>query len=461
MHQTISLLLVVLICLSCHRHAVYPPAQLDSLLQSRMGIGLHESAPGLQSSVKDMMVDICSQPLDINKAVQIALALNPAIHKAWQEIGIAEADLWEAGLLSNPFIEGFLRYPNRSRLKIDAEISIMQSLMDVLTIPLKTRVTEAELHKAIHAACQKIIEIALDVEECFIALVAAIQKQSMLQAYVDIAEIEEAISISQKNVSNINSFEQHLRRNLYLAKLITHTEAKKEIIQRKEKLNVLMGLEGEALWTIVQELPPMPVEELSLENLELIARHSRLDLETTRWELERLRRSFPAKAWWTYTEAQGGFSSEREAEGFWVRGPQVAFALPLFNYGQAARQRLEAEYQQACAHLHSLEIQAYAEVREAHALLLVSRQLVDTYSRLILPNLEILTDESEALYNVMGKSIFTLLDNKRQYLQALIDKQMALKEYWMTRVKLDKAVGGKVSLLSAAYIDNNVLPLRE
>jgi cobalt-zinc-cadmium efflux system outer membrane protein len=136
-----------------------------------------------------------------------------------------------------------------------------------------------------------------------------------------------------------------------------------------------------------------------------------------------------------------------------VTGPQFSAALPIFNFGQAAKRRFLAQFRQAQDRLAALEIEAYAEVRQARDILLVFRNQVIFYAGKLLPNQQQILTSTEELYNVMGTGVFELLDNKRNQLQAYLNYYMALRDYWTARVELDKAVGGKLYLIGSAYQD--------
>jgi cobalt-zinc-cadmium efflux system outer membrane protein len=59
-------------------------------------------------------------------AIQIALLNNPKIQATLEELGIGQADLLEAGLLSNPSFEIEIRYPHSSSLHTNIEYTSCQ-----------------------------------------------------------------------------------------------------------------------------------------------------------------------------------------------------------------------------------------------------------------------------------------------------------------------------------------------
>jgi cobalt-zinc-cadmium efflux system outer membrane protein len=405
--------------------------------------------------IRQIIQAMVCQELSVDMAVQVAFLNNPRIQEAFEEIGIAQADLIEAGLLSNPVFEGFIRYSDRKELKINTEISVMQNFLDIFLIPLKTRIATAELQQAILETSNKIIELSFDVEKTYYELVAAYKKRNLIKMFIEIAEIENQISLAQKKVGNINKLEQQLRTAQYLEKTVELVDAEKEIIQLREKLNKLMGLTGcDSYWSVEQELPYIQDCEPSLQCLELIAFNERLDIQAARWEVERFRRFFPTAKGWAFTQLQAGVSSERDIDGTRVTGPQFSAALPIFNVGQGVKRRFLAQFRQAQDRLIALEIEAYAEVREARDLLLVFRNQLIFYAGRVLPNQEQILNLTEELYNVMGTGVFDLLDNKRNQIQAYLNYYLALKDYWTARVELDKSVGGKLYLIGSAYQEN-------
>jgi cobalt-zinc-cadmium efflux system outer membrane protein len=208
-----------------------------------------------------------------------------------------------------------------------------------------------------------------------------------------------------------------------------------------------MGFCGEIHWTAAHDLPEIDYQGLPLECLEMVAFRERQDLKAARFDVLRLSHTLGIKQWWVYTQARMGIGGERELEGNNVIGPAFTGEIPIFNYGQADRMRIHAELRQAKAHLAALEIQILSEVRESHKLLMNNLGIINEYRMNIIPlQMEIL-DDSERLYNVMGLGVDRLLDNKRQEFKIYINYTISLRNYWMSRVQLDRALGGKLYLV--------------
>jgi cobalt-zinc-cadmium efflux system outer membrane protein len=168
-----------------------------------------------------------------------------------------------------------------------------------------------------------------------------------------------------------------------------------------------------------------------------------------RFEIDRLQQMLGLKAGWIYTRLAAGLAGEREPDGTQLIGPGFSGEIPIFNYGQAARRRLFAQLKQTQDRLAQLEIQVLAEVREAHQLLMNYLHIIHDYRRLLPMQHQILSS-AEELYNVMGLGIDRLLEYKQQELQIYQNDLEYCKKYLMTRVALDRALGGYLFQLQEA-----------
>lgn len=396
--------------------------------------------------------DLLQQELDIDLAVQIALLNNPEIQAIFEEIGIAQADLVEAGLFQNPVFDAYLRFPDHHSLHLNTAFSVTQSFLDIFLIPLRKKIAEVELEQAYLRVANVVLNLSFDVQETFYNLQAEQIKQNFLTSLVQAAEAANQLATAQRQQGNINDLELQNRMNEYLESKVKLSRSQVEIIRLRERMNKLLGLSSSELcWRMINELPELPEEEIPAVCLESVALSQRLDLEVARWEVEKIARKLGLKQWWAYTDFAAGISTEHEAEGFQETGPAFAGAIPIFNYGQADRARLYSLYRQSLERQKALEINVLSEVRSARDQLFVNRNLVLTYQRELLPIQEQIVLMSQRFYNTMALSVYKLLDAKRQELQMQINYKEILRNYWISRVELDRALGGSLYLAIEGY----------
>lgn len=384
------------------------------------------------------------QELTVDAAVQVALLNNPQIQATFEEVGISQADLVEAGLMSNPVFDLFIRYPNKKHFVADIEYSITASFIDLFLIPLRRKVALADLEKVTLLVSNKILDLAFEVEQTYYQLQAARQELRVTESIAEIIKIHSEIVLRQENIHNVNQLQLQQIQAQSLSAELEVVRVQSEIVHLKEKLNKLLGLCENRKLFIPDSFPEVDYEGLPLNRLECVAFEERLDLQAARFEVLRLSRSLGIKQWWVYTEGRIGLAGERDADGLNTLGPAFAGAIPIFNYGQAARMRLRAQLRQAQDRLNSLEIQILSEVREAHQLLMNHLRIIQEYQEQILPLQDQILQSSEALYNVMGLGVDRLLDNKQQEQLAYKNYIASMRNFWMARVQLDRALGGKL-----------------
>lgn len=388
--------------------------------------------------------------LTADMAIQIALLNNPKIQATFEQLGIAQADLLEAGLLSNPSFEVEIRYPHSCRLHTNIEYLLTSSLLDLFLIPLRTRLASTEFEQTKLRVSNEILNLAFEVRKTYYELIAEEKRVIYLQSIVGLTGIISDLFTKQNAVGNVNNLDFQLAQSRLLEAELEQEQSQIEVIHLREKLNRLLGFPKSLCLIVPKNLPEkIDYQEYDLCILETIALQERLDLQVARFEIARLSQMLGLKDWWTYTNLRAGLAGERELEGMNVIGPGISGKLPIFNYGQAARLRLFAQLRQAQGRLAELEIMVLSEVREAHKVLMNYLKVITNYKNRLLPMQSQISISSEELYNVMGLGVDKLLENKRQEVVANKNYTEGMKKFLVARVELDRALGGYLFKLLA------------
>lgn len=440
----ISLKLLCLICSGCSKVPSANDCQVQSEVFRRIDKEVHWNRKSHEEEQLCYLIyHLLESELTVDSAVQVALLNNPEIQATFEEIGIARADLVQAGLLRNPIIDGFVRFPTQNHASINTEFSIAQNFIDFLLIPLRKKIAEAELQQAQLRVANIVLNLAFDVQENYYSLQAEQVNLKLMRPLIDATEASNQLAEGQKEQGNINELEIQKHALEYLEAKVQFSRTQREVIRLREKLNKLLGLNsGETCWRVKEQLPVLPNDEVPLQCLETIALSQRLDLDVARWDVERIARMYGIKQWWTYTDAAMGISTEKDAEGIRTIGPAFSLQLPLFNYGQADRERIQSMFTQSLHRLSALEILVLSEVRSARDQLIMNRELVTQYLKDLLPLQQAITSSSQKYYNYMALSVYKLLDAKMQEIELQINYTHALRDYWISRVQLDRALGG-------------------
>lgn len=436
--------LLPLIISSCARVPQGSEEHVAGIVQERIGKEVVWNQTCYEDPcVSNYIHNLILQPINIESVVQIALLNNPEVQATFEEIGIAQADLVEAGLFTNPLFEVEVRYPHVKQLKTNIEYRLMATFLDIFLIPLRTKLASTELEQAKLRVSNEILDLTFEVRQTYYELIAEQQMLKYTQAIAELASIQSEIALRQHHVGNIYQLDLEEIQAIFLEADLQITKSEEEIIRLREKLNRLLGLSEEICLTFPEQLPEeIDYQGFDLCQLESMALQERIDLQVARFEIIRLARMLGLKEWWTYTNLQLGLAGERDPGGPNLIGAGFAGEIPIFNYGQAARMRLFAQLRQAQDRLAALEIRVLSEVRESHKVLMKDLKMIHKYRAGIIPLQNKIINSSEKLYNVMGLGVDRLLINKRRETEVYRNYLVSLRNYWIARVHLDHALGG-------------------
>jgi len=108
---------------------------------------------GVRSTVKTLL----ASPLSVDNAVQVALLNNPGLQATYAELGIADADLVQAGRMTNPHF-AYLRTSEGGERKLEWALTF--PIIDLLTMPLRTRIEGRRFEQVKLAVAGRMLEAA-------------------------------------------------------------------------------------------------------------------------------------------------------------------------------------------------------------------------------------------------------------------------------------------------------------
>jgi len=442
---------------------IYGQAELEQTIRERTGKQIEwRKDAAADDQVARHIHALVHRPLTTDSAVQVALLNNRELQAMFEEIGIANANLIEAGLLKNPTFAVSARFPDRPPSATNVEMSIAEDFFDVLLIPLRKKVAASELARTKLRVGDEILKLAVEVKTAFYEMQA---QQELLERLHAINETEGAaleLSIRQHEAGNIPDLDLANQQATYSQTKLEASQIATAIASSRERLNRLMGLWGDDTdWKIVDELAPVPARDFSLRGLESIAMNQRLDLAAAKTEVIALVRSLGLTKTYRYVGAiEFGVDSERETDRQRVTGPTLKLELPIFNRGQGRIARLEAQLRQAERRVEADAIAIRADVREARDRLVAKRDLAIYYRDNLLPERHRILELTLVGYNSMLKSPYDLLLAKQNELSAEKGFIDAWRDYWIARADLERAVGGRLGA-SAGAIDRTSSSFKE
>ena len=439
---SLALAMAVSGCASVSREAGI--ADVGAMTKAALGQRIQFRTGSKEDEQVDARVRLLLQAeLTSEAAVEVALLNNPGLQATFADLGIAQADLVQAGLLKNPTFGVSIRFPNRSGANIDNDFSIAQDLLDVFILPLRKRVAAQQFEQAKLRVGEAAIRLAGGVRQAYFNLAAAEQMSEMWSMLLEGQRVNAQFSSKLRVAGNIRELDLAMAIDAYESTRVSLARAQSEAVLARERFARLLGVWGAQLNFKTARLPELPPSDVPLEHLEATAMERRLDLIAARRELEALSyaaslqgstRFFPA--------VQIGASTERESpEGVRVTGPTLSIELPIFDQGQARIARAEALVRQSESRLAELAVNARSEVRSARERLLAERGIVDHYRTQVMPRRERIVKLSQLQYNAMQIGLNVVLQAKQSEVNGYRDYIEAVRDYWLARSELELAIG--------------------
>ena len=392
---------------------------------------------------------LLQKQLSADTAVQIALLNNRDLQSSYASLGIAQADLVEAGLLENP-VFSYTYYTGGAGSIVEA--SIVQDFVSVLSLSARKKVGQAVADRVVAETAQRVLDLAWQVRTQYYVVVGDSQALDLMRQIVSATDAAAELARRQLAAGNLNRRDQAVQQAFYAQALLDASQAEMQLSSDREKLNRLMGLwGGQTRWSVPARLPRVPASLPSFVEIESQAISQRLDLAAAKKEAESTAQALTLTQQFRYLDALGiGVAYKREPGAGNFVGPTVQLGLPIFNQGQAKVARMEAEYRRSQERVAALAVAIRSETREARERLTAMQQVVQHYTQVLLPLQQTILSETLKSYNGMLTGVYELLLTKQMQVQTARQYVAANRDFWLAWADLERAAGGSLALAATA-----------
>jgi cobalt-zinc-cadmium efflux system outer membrane protein len=385
------------------------------------------------------------EELTLDRAVQIALINNHNLQASYEDLGIAQADLVQAGLLQNPVFNAIIRLPDGGGIT-DMELSVTQNFIDLLSMPLRKKVAAASFESTKLKVAQQIVDLAGEAQAAFYSAQAAQQIAQMQHAVMQSSAASFDATKRIHDAENMSDLDFATQQAQYEQAKLDEAQGEADSALARERLNEIMGVWGSNTeWKITSHLPEMPATAIPIDGLEQFALKQRLDLAQARQEVEVASRNIRASnLFGPFTDSSLGIDTEHDPSGQWVTGPTLSIPIPLFDTGQAKVAKLKAQWRQAHEQYAAKSVEVRSQVRTAWRQMQAAHDRAEEYRTAIVPLRQKIVEQTQLQYNGMLVGVFQLLDAKQNEIDANREYVASLREYWLARTGLQKALGGRL-----------------
>ncbi len=400
-----------------------------------------------QDAITERVRDLLKNPLTVDDAVQIALLNNRGLQASFYDLGISEADLVEAGRLSNPHFT--LRRANAGD-EYTIEQTLTVNLLSWLTIPLKTEMEKRRFEQTQRMVSMEVLRLAADTRKAYILAVSAEENVRYMNKVKTVAESSAELARRMASVGNFNKLSQAREQGFYADAALNHARATQNQVGARERLIRLLGLSGEDInFKLPERLPDLPNAPDDLPNVEQTALAQRLDVQAMRLGTESLAKNLglsKATRFINVLEIGPTRILEGPKSNPYKKGFEVSLEIPLFDWGSAKVAKSESLYMQSVNRLAEAAINARSEVREAYLGYRVTYDIAKHYRDEVVPIRKRIADENLLRYNGMLIGVFDLLADARAQITSVNGYIDALRDFWLAKADLDMAMIGKPNM---------------
>jgi cobalt-zinc-cadmium efflux system outer membrane protein len=419
------------------------------LVQERTGYATHwDKGPPAGEQIARWVDDLLRGGLSRDRAVEIALVNSPALQAVYEELGVSQADMVQAGLIPNPTLSGSVGFVQPGSFgQTEYEASVVQDFLSIFLMPMRQRVAKEQFLADTMRVAQEALRAAGRVEKLMAGLEARTQMVELRKSVLEGAEATADLADRQHEAGNINDLALTREKTMLEQARLDLEHDELALVESHEDVNRALGLWGPRTgWALGEKLADLPPDDPPLERLESRAVAQRLDVRAARIQADLLSDALAlARDSRFFGLVEIGAHVHQDADGPRLVGPTLSLELPIFDQRQALLARLEAQQRQATHRLDAVAVDARSEVRVAWARLASSRRVVARYKTAVLPLHEQEVAQAQLQYNAMQIGPFELIATKQTQIEAYRAYLDAVRDYWDARADLELAVGGRVT----------------
>lgn len=435
-------LLILSGCSTISQNEVF--SQVKHLSASRGIEGLEwiqspEHASQVEASVNQMI----SQPLSMEDAVRITLINNRALQQTYTKIGIAQSDLVQAGLMSNPLL-GYSVGKNNGVTTTTVGVDI--AFLDLLWIPLRRELGTIALEETKAWVADEVLKHVKETKKAYIELSIAETQMEYYKDFMKSYESSLQLAVRQYTAGNLSKRDYLKLQDAYQRARVQSMEAAKRYAMAREALNRACGLYAQQTYYALEK-PHRVLETpiISEHDLESRAIRQRFDMQAVITAVD-----YAAKeAGYTQNtrllnaiEISGESEKTTAQDRFNTYG--IKIPIPIFDIGQGRVSKTEAIYNQKVHELYEKAVTIRSEVREHTTLLQHSYTIAREYDEAIVKVNQQILEETQLFYNGMLDGIYELLEDHRRLIEAKISALEAYGEYQKAHADLEYTIGGKL-----------------
>ena len=405
---------------------------------------------------------LLAQPLSQDAAVQLALANSPDVQALLAQAGVDIAAAAQAGRLPNP-VFAFERLRLGSELELGRLLSF--GLLDLLLLPQRAAWGQQQAQQARLQLTGAVVDHVTRVRQDWVRAVAAQQSLSYAEQVQQSAEASAELALRMQRVGNFSKL-QRARQQVFYADATTELAmARHAVAATREALVRSLGLDDAQATQLrlPERLAELPKAPRPPADVAAAARAERLDVQLARAQVDVAGRAQGLQLLGSFVDVEAGVRRDTVFDGAegtpgtpgtpgtrnTRRGFELALRLPLFDWGGAQRDALNAQSLAAAHRYDAVARSASSQLREGYSAYRTAYDIARHYRDEIVPLRQSMADENVLRYNGMLIGVFELLAEARDQVASVRRAIDAQQQFWLADAALAATVIGRPADASA------------
>jgi len=377
------------------------------------------------------------QPLSSDDAVGIAIWNNPQLRVDLATLGLAEADLVDAGLLRNPRLDMLLPVGAKPfELLLNFPIEVFWQR------PRRIEASQQALDQLAQSLIQNGLNTARDARWAHSDMVQAVERAVVAKHSTELRQRVSQLTEVRLRAGDISELETIAAKTESASAEEQRIRFEHDVHVATERLRATLGFSAERPELRVKSLAatteaPPPIHSLLEKAMaarpDLRAAEMAIGVATKRakWERSRI----------LLLSAQ--LSSKEVGANGVLTGPGVSVELPVFSHNQGLVARAEAEVELASRQYVALKQRVALEVAETRAQLVQALDALKAVREQVLPPLQRAVALAEDQYRKGDVAYLFVLEQNRGLIDAqlrVVDSEAAIRR---AQAQLERSVGSR------------------
>lgn len=398
--------------------------------------------------------ELLAKPLGMDEAVQLALANSPAVQsllaQSWADMTQAN----QTGRIANPVFT-FERIRFADELELGRLLSF--GLLDILTLPRRMEISRGQMGLARVQLSANVVEQVTQVRQAWVRAIAARQTLDYARQVNRSAQASAELARRMQQVGNFTKLQRARQQVFYADAVAQLASSQHAATATKEELIRQLGLTDQqaAQLKLPERLPDLPKDARQAGVVNATATQQRLDVQMARQQLDNAGKSQGLNLITSLVDVELGIRRDTvfdNAAGTSTprKGYELGIRLPIFDWGSAKRDAMNAQSLAAANRYESTVRGASSQLRESYSAYRTAYDVARHYRDEIVPLRRVMAEENLLRYNGMLIGVFELLADNRDQIASVTAAINAYQQFWLADAALAASLIGKPTALAMA-----------